>query len=502
MTRERRSSGVLLPVYALPGNEGGGTFGPEAYAFIDFLVASGQDVWQILPLGPSGKEYSPYKSLSAFAGNPAFISLELLVKEGMLHNVEMPAGQADHDRFDFQSVLDMKLPFLKQAFQRALNERDRLFLSQFDRFCRINDYWLDDFAMYMVLTEKTGTSYWPDWDEKLKNREEAAWEKLLRKHEQELRFQKFIQFIFVRQWLALKHYAQRNQVRIFGDLPIFVSYESADVWANPDQFVLDDQKKPGLVAGVPPDYFSDTGQLWGNPQYNWKNMKHTGYRWWLQRFSWNLQLYDLLRIDHFRGFEASWSIPAGSADATIGEWVKAPGRALLRLVQSRYGMAALVAEDLGYITPEVEYLRDAFQLPGMRVLQFAFDGKENNPHLPHQYTRNTIAYTGTHDNDTLKGWYGGLDRKQKALVKKYIHSDGKHIVWDLIRAVWSSSSYLAITTMQDLLALDSEARTNSPGQPGDNWTWRLPSGEYPSAVIEQLYEVTRLYGRASTGEII
>jgi 4-alpha-glucanotransferase len=496
MLSDRRSSGILLPVYALPGKGGVGTFGAEAISFIDFLVQADQRVWQILPLGPSGAAYSPYKSRSAFAGDPVFISLEALVAEGLLKKDHLVGFESNNDKFNYSQVMERKLPLLEKSFKHALKINDSRFWRQFNRFENLHAWWLDEYALFAVLAEKFGTANWAEWEKPLRDREENKIKLVRKEHSRSIRFQKFLQFIFLRQWAALRHYAEANHVSIFGDLPIFVAYESADVWAYPECFMLDDDKAPESVAGVPPDYFSKTGQLWGNPQYNWKVMRKTGYNWWIQRLAWNLKLFDLVRIDHFRGLEASWSIPAGSPDASAGSWVKAPGRAILKRVRNRSGLGSLIAEDLGYITPAVEYLRDEFNLPGMRVLQFAFEGKENNAHLPHQYIRNSVAYTGTHDNDTLKGWYGSLDRKTKSVIRQYVHSDGRDIVWDMIRSVWASSSNLAITTMQDLLSLGTEARTNHPGKEGSNWAWRLPSDEYPPSITSKLSEITHLYGRS------
>lgn len=483
-----------MPVYALRGPEGCGTFGAESYEFIDFLAAAGQQIWQILPLCPTGSEYSPYKGLSAFGGNPVFISLAPLVNDGLLSKEALPKP-VRRKGFDYEAVMKTKRPLLKMAFDRFERSGNSSATRRFQRFCKAEEHWLGPLSMFLVLAEEQGTTRWTTWDTKLRQRDPKTLKVAADRLAEARRFEKFLHYLFFEQWLDVKRYAQANQVTIFGDMPIFIDLESADVWADQQLVKLDRQCRPIEVAGVPPDYFSKTGQLWGNPVYNWPYHQSTGFRWWMERLAWNTTLYDTVRIDHFRGFEAYWAVPYGAENAIDGVWEKAPGRQLLKRVRDRLGMAAFVAEDLGYITPDVEYLRDRFGLPGMRVLQFAFDGKRNNIHLPHRHIQHSVAYTGTHDNDTLLGWYDSLTPSRRNTVLQYIRSDGSDVVWDLIRTVWASPADWAITTMQDILRLGSEARTNTPGADGSNWTWRMPRTGDLKEHIDRLAKLTDLYGR-------
>ncbi len=492
-----RQSGILLHPTSLPGPYGIGSLGAEAFAFLDFLEQTGQSVWQILPLGPTGYGDSPYSAFSAFAGNPLLISPERLVEAGDLdpediEGVAMPEGEAH-----FGFAYSYKLRLLHKAaerFHRQGREERRLAYGEFHAH---QGYWLNDYALFRALRQHFDDQPWNQWPQDIRRREESAlgfWREELNGS---ILVHKYAQFIFFEQWFALKQYANSRGVRILGDIPIYVSFDSADVWANPHLFYLDEEQNPTLVAGVPPDYFSETGQRWGNPMYRWERLAEQGFSWWLARFRWNLSQTDLVRIDHFRGFEACWAVPAEEETAINGSWMPVPGEELFQHLQREFGQAPIVAEDLGVITPEVEALRDRFAFPGMRVLQFAFGSGPDNPYLPYNLPRNCVIYTGTHDNDTTLGWWKSLPKQEKEAVRAYLGNSGRDMPWELIRLAMASVADLSIFPLQDILSLDARARMNTPGKPGGNWQWRFPPHALTPEIRQRLLEMTRTYGRCT-----
>ena len=494
--KSTRSAGVLLHPTSLPGPYGIGDLGPAARTWVDSLARAQQQWWQILPLGPTGYGDSPYQCFSAFAGNPNLISPQLLVDDGLLESGDVANVHFPAEHVDYGAIIPFKYGILAQAWERFQGGRAAALKEAFDSFKRTNAGWLDDYALFMALKEAHGGKSWHEWPAPLRARESKALAAARKELSQRMARHQFQQFLFFRQWRGLKQFANERGIRIIGDTPIFVSADSADVWANPELFFLDAQRKPTVVAGVPPDYFSATGQLWGNPLYNWEALAKTQYAWWVGRLREMLKQVDLIRMDHFRGFEAYWEVPAGAATAQNGRWVKTPGAALLETLRRELGQVPLIAEDLGIITPEVEALRDAYHLPGMRVLQFAFDGKSENPYLPHNYVANTVVYTGTHDNDTTRGWYQSSPEEIKDRVRRYLGRDARDITWDFIRLAWSSVADYAIVPLQDLLDLGREGRMNTPGRAENNWSWRFTEGAIQPGVLERLTELTHVYGRA------
>lgn len=492
-----RSAGVLLHVTSLAGPYGIGDLGPAAYEWVDVLSRAGQSWWQILPLGPPGAGDSPYQCYSAFAGNPMLISPQRLVDDGLLRAEAVGPPGFPAERVDYPAVTEFKRHLLADAWQAFGRGEAPGLRGPFKRFCTTQAQWLDDYALFMALRERHGPGSWTDWPRDLVMRDPSALQDARRRLADLIGRHQFEQFLFFRQLNDLRGYARRAGVRLIGDLPMFVSPESADVWANPGLFLLDERRRPRVVAGVPPDYFSKSGQRWGNPLYNWRAMKRTRYRWWVDRLRATLRQVDLVRLDHFRGFEAFWEVPARNRTARQGRWVKAPGAELLKRVRSGLGGLPFIAEDLGLITPQVEALRDAFGLPGMRVLQFAFGGSFDNPFLPHRYCRNAVVYTGTHDNDTTAGWYASLSKDEQARVRRYAACDGSHIAWDLMRIAWSSVARIAIAPLQDVLALDSEARMNTPGKPTGNWRWRVTPQMLRNDLLDWLRELTETYDRTA-----
>jgi 4-alpha-glucanotransferase len=504
-----RASGVLLHPTSLPGRFGIGDLGAGAYEFIDALASAGQRVWQVLPLGPTGFGDSPYQCFSAFAGNPLLISLDELIEHELLSAAEASGRQvfAEGD-VDFPSVIAHRQalwPLVLDRFDRSSPAAAR---ERFDRFCAAHAVWLDDFALFMAVKAAHGHVAWTQWEPDIAARDAAAVARWSARCAREIRTHKLTQFLFFEQWRRVHDACRARSIDILGDVPIFVAHDSADVWARRELFRLDADGRPTVVAGVPPDYFSATGQLWGNPHYRWDVLERTGYAWWLDRFRSLLALVDRVRIDHFRGFEAAWEIPAGATTAIRGEWVKGPGAALFEAVRSALGMDRLpfVAENLGVITPDVEALRERFGLPGMAILQFAFGTDPQAPDFkPHNYPRNRVVYTGTHDNDTTVGWWTGdaghstrsttdiEDEREHA--RRYLGTDGREINWDFIRAVLASVADTAIVPVQDLLGLGSEARMNRPATIGRNWRWRLRGGELTPDVIQRLRAMTGTYDR-------
>ncbi|HEY0006157.1 MAG TPA: 4-alpha-glucanotransferase [Pyrinomonadaceae bacterium] len=504
-----RSSGLLLHPTSLPGPFGVGDLGDEAYRFADFLKESGQGLWQMLPLGPTGYGNSPYAGFSAFAGNTLLISPHRLVEEGLLQ----PSDIANPPTFpeetvDYSEAYKFKDKLLRRAFEAFRRTTDTGFKANFEHFCLHAASWLDDYALYRALKKAHGEKSWTDWEPQFVRREAAALASARRDLEEEIEAQKFYQFLFFRQWFALKDYCHARGISIIGDIPIFVAFDSADVWTNPEQFKLSEDRRPMVVAGVPPDYFSATGQLWGNPIYNWEQMVEDGFRWWIARVRAALQTIDILRIDHFRGFAACWEIPGGDETAVRGRWVSAPGRELFKAIREALGELPIIAEDLGVITPDVIALRQEFDFPGMSILQFAFDGDNGNSRfLPHNYKHNSVVYTGTHDNDTIVGWFNshagaGSTRtaeqieRERRLCLEYLGTDGSRIHMDFIRAVLASVADIALIPVQDLLGLGTEARMNLPNTTEGNWAWRYKQGALTEELGRQLGKLTALYGRA------
>ena len=491
-----RAGGVLLHATSLPGKYGIGDFGGEAYRFIDFLSRAGQTYWQILPLGPTGYGDSPYQSFSAFAGNVLLISPEKIVEDGFLTSKEiskLPKFSAD--RVDFGAVIEWKIKILKQAFERFKRTDDANIAAAFHEFCDRNNFWLEDFALYRAIKSSISQDSWQDWDESLKLREPEALEKTKRELDEAIFAEKFYQFLFFKQWFELKRYANERGVKIIGDVPIFVALDSTDVWCNPSQFKLNEDGSPKVVSGVPPDYFSNTGQRWGNPIYDWERMQADGFRWWIERMKFTLQQTDVARVDHFRGFAACWEIPANDKIAQNGRWVHAPGAELFNAVQNALGDLPLMAEDLGEITPDVENLRDSFSLAGMKILLFAFGGGAGNPYLPHNHVKNAVVYTGNHDNDTVVGWFKSAGRAERDFCLKYLNSNGREIHWDFIRAAFSSVADTAIVPMQDILGLGNEGRMNLPSTYSGNWNWRCKVSDLSEELADRLRAITETYGR-------
>ncbi|HEX6385438.1 MAG TPA: 4-alpha-glucanotransferase [Anaerolineae bacterium] len=497
--RFKRAAGVLVHPTCFPSRYGVGDLGDAAYRFVDFLVASRQSLWQVLPLGPTGYGDSPYQSFSAFAGNPLLISPDRLVQDGYLPAeavAEVPAFP--DNEVDYGPVITYKNTLWRQAydhFQTHGTDEQRTAFNQFDLN---NTNWLDDFALFMALkdhhVEHEG-GVWNTWPEGAAQRETAALAHWSQKLAGDVNLHKFLQFLFFDQWLALKHYANERGVRIVGDIPIFVAYDSADVWANPDLFNLNEDGSPSVIAGVPPDYFSETGQRWGNPLYRWERMAEHDYQWWTERLKMCFTQADIVRIDHFRGFEGYWEIPATEPTAVVGRWVKGPGFDFFETMEQKLGKLPLIAEDLGVITPEVEALRDHFDFPGMRILQFAFGGTRESTFLPHNYIQNCAVYTGTHDNETTLGWYRSASPDEQDHVRRYLGVSGQDIVWDMIRLALMSVADTAVIPIQDLMGLGNEARMNYPGRVGGYWRWRYTPDMLTERIAQRLRELTELYGR-------
>jgi 4-alpha-glucanotransferase len=493
-----RLSGILLHVTSLPSYGGIGDMGPAAYAFVDFLEASKQRLWQVLPLSPTGYGSSPYSALSAFAGNPLLISLEKLVDAGWL-TADQIAGLSGHNGpVDFARVNSEKLPLIEEAARNFLNQASGTDLNRYQEFLQRNISWLPDYSMFTVLRRRFGFSSWSEWPEAFAHRHDDAISSLRSGSADELAVEQVIQFFFNEQWCALKNYCTERDIRILGDIAIFVSYDSADVWTNPDIFELDEKLLPICVSGVPPDYFSATGQRWGNPLYKWHTLAARGFDWWVARIRRSLALYDMIRLDHFRGFEACWSIPASEETAVKGIWVKVPGMALFERLKTVFGELPFIAEDLGLITPEVDQLREHFHMPGMRVLQFGFSDRASHLHLPHKCVPNTVVYTGTHDNNTTLGWWiedtSPLERENVETYLQPIRHEGE-IVWALMRAAARSVANICIFPLQDVLHLGSEARMNRPAASEGNWAWRFEEGDLHPDFATQLAALTEMADR-------
>jgi 4-alpha-glucanotransferase len=496
----QRSSGVLLHVSSLPSRGGIGDFGPAAHEFLAFLAEAGQHVWQVLPLSPTGYGNSPYASTSAFAGNPSLISLEMLADWGWIEADRVAGLAGAGGNVDFSQVEERKLPLLYQAAATFVDRgpsQPELAAQwqQFQAFCGIEENWLTDYALYAVLRREFGTGGWTEWPEPMRRRRPEALAKAAAQHGRELAQEQALQFAFSAQWNRLREAAANNSIRIMGDVAIFVNMDSADVWTHPEIFDLDENLKPISIAGVPPDYFSPTGQRWGNPLYRWDVLAARGFDWWVDRIRRACRLYDIVRLDHFRGFEAYWSIPAAEETAVNGKWVKAPGRELFRALEAALGPLPVVAEDLGMITAEVEALRHEVGLPGMKVLQFGFGNKGAHIHLPHRYERDTVAYTGTHDNDTTLGWWRQAGETERSAVQALLGPVDDKPVWPLIRAAMGSVAVLAVVPAQDILELGSEARMNTPSVATGNWSWRAAEGCWTPEMAKKLAALTEVTDR-------
>ncbi len=499
----QRSGGILLHPTSLPSAFGVGDLGPQAYRFLDWLAASGCKLWQVLPLGHTGYGDSPYQCFSAFAGNPLLISPESLVRDGLLQESDLSDGltsEADPSRVDYGNVIPWKMSLLERAFQRFEAEDPVQLREEFGIFRAANADWLDDYALFMALKEQNGGGSWVDWPEAIRKREEVALTAARQSVSGRALQFAFYQLLFFRQWGDLQAHAHEKGIQIIGDIPIFVAEDSSDVWAHPELFHLDDERRPTVVAGVPPDYFSPTGQRWGNPLYRWEEHKRTGYDWWLKRFRAILGTVDIVRLDHFRGFAGYWEIPAANPTAEIGRWVPGPGADFLEAIERGLarpgdnGNLPIIAEDLGVITPDVVELRERFHLPGMRILQFGFDSPQN-AFLPHNYRKDCVAYTGTHDNDTARGWFMSAPKEQARFGLRYLHSTSRGFVWELIRGIWSSVAVFAIAPMQDFLDLGTEARMNYPSRLGGNWQWRVQERDLSEALAKKLHGLNYSYWR-------
>jgi 4-alpha-glucanotransferase len=490
-----RSSGILLHPTSLPSRYGIGDLGDEAFRWVDFLASANQKLWQILPLGPTGFGDSPYQCFSAFAGNPFLISPDKLLADGLLSRSALESiPNFPNDNVDYGPVIQYKLSLLDAVY--ANYKRTKILRDEFEAFKQKNSAWLDDFALFMALKESHNGAVWSTWDDELVSRQPQALTAAREKYADAVESQEFRQFLFFRQWETIRSCAHRHGIKIIGDIPIFVAYDSADVWAHPELFFLDEHGKPTVVAGVPPDYFSATGQLWGNPLYRWDVLKKNNYVWWIERFRATLAVVDIVRLDHFRGFEAYWEIPFGMPTAQVGKWIKGPGADFFDALKASLGDLPIIAEDLGVVTKEMTALRDQFNLPGMKVLQFAFGSDGSDLFLSHNFTPNCVVYSGTHDNDTTRGWYEtSSTEKERDFARRYLGRDGADIAWDLIRVAFSSVADMAVVPLQDVLNLGTQARMNLPGRASGNWGWRFEWSQVNDGMRERLKEMSMLYGR-------
>ncbi|HVI02646.1 MAG TPA: 4-alpha-glucanotransferase [Enhygromyxa sp.] len=505
ISMHERASGILLHPTSLPGPHGIGDLGPTAYHFVDWLVAAGQRLWQVLPLNPVGPGHSPYASVSVFAGSPLLVAFEPLIEAGWL--APIPAdelGRFDARRVDFERVIPWRMAKLRAAARGFFAHTDPSARAAYDDYVAAESGWLDDYALFMALDAHfqatQGLDAWQRWPTELARREPAALAAARAQHHDEIEFWRFVQFCFDLQWASVKRYANERGVEIVGDLPIFVAGHGADIWSRTGLYLLDENLEQAVVAGVPPDFFAKTGQRWGNPLYDWAAMARDGYAWWIARVRRQLALADIVRIDHFRGFAAYWEIPASSAVATDGRWVPGPGPALFEALRAALGQLPVIAEDLGIITEDVEQLRDQFELPGMRIVQFGFSGQADHPFLPHNYPVNCVVYTGTHDNDTIRGWYAGASERERAFAREYLNCDEGNLPWSMIRAASSSVAKYAIYSMQDLLGLGSEHRMNRPGETG-HWAWRFAWDMIGPEPARWLARVSAAHGRSDFGRL-
>lgn len=492
-----RAGGILVHPTSLPVPFGIGDLGPATISLLDFLAAARQRLWQVLPLGPTGYGNSPYAMLSAFAGNPLLISPERLIEEGVLAHDDLIGHPVFPDeRVDFGAVVPWKMALLRRSHSRFVASTPAAIRDDYDRFCEEQRGWLNDYALYAALKDAHDGTAWVDWEEPLAARHPEALSEAQRRLADEIAFYRYTQFLFFRQWSAVRHAARERGISIVGDLAIFVAHDSADVWAHPELFQLDARGNPTVVAGVPPDYFSKTGQRWGNPLYRWDVLRETGYAWWIERVRRALELEDYIRLDHFRGFHAYWEVPVECATATDGHWVSGPGDALFEAIAGALGEVPLIAEDLGQITPGVRAMRKRLGFPGMKVLQFAFGGNAKSIHLPHNYTPDCIVYTGTHDNDTTRAWFATREGHERMHVLRYHDCQPDTVVPAMIRAAIASVANLAIVPLQDVLGLDTGARMNFPSRSDGNWEWRFTSGQLTPELADWLATLATLYGRA------
>lgn len=497
-----RASGVLLPISSIPSDYGIGTFSREAFRFVDSLVEAGQSYWQILPMGPTGYGDSPYQAFSTFAGNPYYIDLEELVKKGYLsENDLLQSGlQDDGNYVDYEKQYRVRFPLLRKAYEGSKIGNEK----EFQKFVEDNKEWLKDYALFMAIKDsKKGADYF-SWEEEIRNRKPDAMEKYGEKYASDVEFYMFLQYEFSRQWTALKKYANEKGIQIIGDIPIYVALDSADTWANPDLFQFDEKGKPKAVAGCPPDAFSATGQLWGNPLYNWSHHKETGYDWWMKRLANCFHWYDVVRIDHFRGFDEYYSIPYGDPTAEHGHWEPGPGIELFQVMKEKLGEQNIIAEDLGFLTDSVRTLLKDSGYPGMKVLQFAFDSREESDYMPHNYSENSVVYTGTHDNQTTYTWWKEMSPEDKDVALRYMNFPGgfltrKKLTWQLVVMAERSVSKLCIIPAQDFLCLPGTARINTPSTLGYNWQWRMKKGAFTPALCEKIRKMCKLYGRIPKG---
>jgi len=489
----KRASGILAHPTSFPGEYGIGDLGAHAYAFVDFLKTAKQKLWQVLPLGPTGYGDSPYQSFSSFAGNHYMISPEKLHEQGILSKNDIVNPPLFNPRrADFGAAITYKMQLLHKAYENFKKQSPAAYKS----FCTKNKDWLDDYALFVALKNHFGGKEWFKWDAPLVTRDKAALKEALATHHDAIDFCKFVQYEFFSQWNAIKKYANNAGVQIIGDIPIFVAHDSADVWANPELYQLDECGCPTAVAGVPPDYFSETGQLWGNPLYNWEAHKKTGYAWWCRRVKAVLAMVDIVRIDHFRGFESYWAVPYGQKTAMNGKWIKGPGKSLFAAIRDTLGSLQIIAEDLGEITEKVDALRKGLGLPGMRVLQFAFDPTSESAYLPHNYeTSLTVVYSGTHDNNTTRGWYASAPEEARDFLRRYLNVSGEDVAWDLTRLAISSSAVFAITQLQDIMDLPASDRMNTPGEAQGCWGFRYTADMLTAQQAERLAYLTELFGR-------
>ena len=496
-----RASGILMPIFSLPSRYGIGSFSKSAYQFVDMLKKAGQKYWQILPLCPTSYGDSPYQSFSTYAGNPYFIDLDQLIEEKLLTRKECQACDFGDDPqdIDYGKLYENRFKLLRKAYERANVGEDQ----EFEAYRRENAWWLDDYALFMAVKDRFDGVAWNEWAEDIRLRWSNAMDYYRRELYYEIEFYSYLQFVFMKQWKKLKNYANINGIEIIGDIPIYVAFDSADAWANPELFQFDSENLPTAVAGCPPDGFSADGQLWGNPLYRWDYHRETGFDWWIRRIAYCSELYDVVRIDHFRGFDEYYSIPYGDTTARNGHWEKGPGIALFEAAKNRLGELNIIAEDLGYITDSVKKLVADSGFPGMKVLEFAFDSREKSDYLPYTYEKNSVVYTGTHDNETIAGWYAGLDKSDLKMCTDYMNIDripGKEYHWDFIRLAMLSVSDLCVIPIQDYLGLDNRARINHPSTLGTNWRWRLAKGQLSASLLKEIREMTRISGRLQNGE--
>ena len=496
-----RASGILMPVFSLPSRYGIGSFSKSAYQFVDMLKKAGQKYWQILPLCPTSYGDSPYQSFSTYAGNPYFIDLDQLIEEKLLTRKECQACDFGDDPqdIDYGKLYENRFKLLRKAYERANVGEDQ----EFEAYRRENAWWLDDYALFMAVKDRFDGVAWNEWAEDIRLRWSNAMDYYRRELYYEIEFYSYLQFVFMKQWKKLKNYANINGIEIIGDIPIYVAFDSADAWANPELFQFDAENLPTAVAGCPQDGFYADGQLWGKPLYRWDYHRETGFAWWIRRIAYCSELYDVVRIDHFRGFDEYYSIPYGDTTARNGHWEKGPGIALFDAAKNRLGELNIIAEDLGYITDSVKKLVADSGFPGMKVLEFAFDSREKSDYLPYTYEKNSVVYTGTHDNETIAGWYAGLDKSDLKMCTDYMNIDripGKEYHWDFIRLAMLSVSDLCVIPIQDYLGLDNRARINHPSTLGTNWRWRLAKGQLSASLLKEIREMTRISGRLQNGE--